>query len=187
MKIILDSNRYVKRDVDPADLQVEKYADRSEVQSGDVYSYRIVVRNTSTKTLNFLEVDDVLDFTRLSIVDIGGGMMTGQGIRWNVRSLNASEFLTFRYSVRVTDNVAHGDVIYNMTKARADDVREKYAYNQVYVVKVMPQTGTLASLPSEERFISPLQNTVGQGVLTLFATIITMGTAAGGIFTRRFL
>ncbi|MEK7218286.1 MAG: hypothetical protein AAB728_02370 [Patescibacteria group bacterium] len=188
IKIIAQS-RLAKKEKEPVELVIDKSSDRGEVQGGDVYTYTISVRNISKRTAMNVAVNDYFDQQRLIVLDTDGGQLTYEGIRWVIPSVKASELVTFRYHVRLTQNVQHGDLVHNTSIVRAEEAPERIAYNDVRVIKVMPQTGTYAMAESAAAYLRPLQSGTSAGTipLTVLLTFMTLGTAVGGTITKRWL
>ncbi len=183
-QIILNS-RVVKKD--PPQLNLEKFADRAEAQGGDIYTYTIIVRNVSKQDAHDVSIDDEMDFDKLSVLDTDGGVLTDTGIQWNVPLLEAGKDLRLHYRVRLTENVTQGEIIPNNSVVRATDVDDLYASYDVRVITLMPQTGTMTAMLSESRFVRPLDTSAGASLMTIMATLLGLGFAAGNVFVKRWI
>ncbi|OGJ71071.1 hypothetical protein A3H22_04450 [Candidatus Peribacteria bacterium RIFCSPLOWO2_12_FULL_55_15] len=88
---------------------VERTSNQQEVFPGSVVRYTIIVRHTSLRCL----LSNLVLWNRLSsgtvVLDAGGGVFDGNGIRWNIPRIDPGTLHRISYNVRVPLSFSHGN------------------------------------------------------------------------------
>ncbi len=176
-----------------ASVTVQKFADRTEVRSGEQVYYTITIRNNSDETAEDLEVVDLFPAHMLSLSNTAGAESVAGGIRWRISKLLEGETRTITYSAAVAGGLTQGTVIQNTVGVRGDNVEPSYANATVTVASnfVTPQTGLndgTGPLENTRRFLSPFGNSAaGAGLPAgMWASLLLTGLSAGGWIARKY-
>ncbi len=120
-------------------VDIEKSADRYEVQPGDIVSYTVTVRNTSQAVIRDLEVSDDLP-SLVTVIDAGGGDQNGNELKRDTSEVEAGGLRTWTYRVRISSDARHGDIITNTAILESSCGTDR-ASATVRVLEELPQTG----------------------------------------------
>lgn len=185
-------------------VNIEKNSDRNEAMPGDRVFYTIIVRNlSSSKSTGTLTVEDMLSGGDITIEDTAGGTVVGEDrIRWTISSLVPEGVFQRHYSVRMGSNLTHGRTISNIATVVGDDIRGTLSASEsVRIIESGPDTGVggfAMSMIEKENFLkiwpkksvesaAASEKQPTQSPAAPWASLATLGTAAGGFFGRKFL
>ena len=107
------------------DVEVIKEGDKTVVQ-GEVVNYTITVKNHTDKKLEGIEVKDVLDDTKLDLIEYKTephGTLDGNTIKWYV-DIEANNEVKIEFSVKVKTSVAPETKIENSAIANGEESEE---------------------------------------------------------------
>ncbi len=131
-------------------LALAQNADQAERQTGTRVVYTITVRNTSAVPLSTVTVQALLP-PPLFVTNVGGGVISGNTLTWNITSLLPGATRTFTYRASVRTTAKDGDVISTIAQVSSPSLSTPLATTtDIRVVGRMPMTG------AEDRFFEPL-------------------------------
>ena len=177
---------------DNATVYLSKQADRYEAQPGDLVTFTVTLRNTSSTEARNLVVEDIFPEDKMSISDYGNGVNSGNMIRWNIDRLSPNETRTLTYRARLASYLRHGTVVNNTVRLSGGNLASfPSASSDIHIVQYLPQTGI-------DAFTSPLAGTTAllqkAGVpvsesmpAIVWSSFILLCMGLGGRLSRRFL
>lgn len=172
-------------------LSVEKTADRSEAQVGDMVRYTVTVRNIGGQTANGVTVTDTPDVCAV-VVDPGGGAVNGNGVRWEIGSLGGGQSRSFGYSVRLMPSSAQR--VSNVVRAESSNCGGTQAVAVVGIIRELPQTGGMGGIAggSVEHLrkmggvkSGELKVESGKWGWVLMLGMLGVGAGVGGVMVQR--
>lgn len=123
----------------PALLQLSQAADKSEVRPGSVVTFTVTARNEGDLTARNITIVSALD-DGIEIESVGGGKMKGSTVTWQVPQLLARDRWQAVYTVRVSEDVAHGSRIAASVSAVVNG-KESSIETALNVVDRLPSAG----------------------------------------------
>ncbi len=152
----------------------------------------MTVRNTSNVPAYNVSVEDTFPAHQMSIGDAGGGIVSGDRIRWTVGTLSANETRTFTYNGTLRSSLRQGDVVQNNVRVTADNIGAvPNAVASVRIIQILPATGAgfTGPLSTVGAMLRPFGSTSSPAAIPsiLWLSIALMGLAAGGGLGKRFL
>jgi|GEM_PF-2517776 uncharacterized repeat protein (TIGR01451 family) len=143
-----DSTRDWNNERQSGAIQLSKKASRQEAKPGETISYTVNVQNRGNEAIRNVRVDDRFDTSKQKVINAGGGLVTDFGIRWVIPSLDPSERWVARYSTRLNESAAQGDILPNTVTITSEDLvniptSQLRSNSQIRVVDgyIIPQTG----------------------------------------------
>jgi len=177
----------------PATLNVDKSADRREVQPGSIVTYTVTIRNTSLYTASDIKVEDSYTAGSFAVEDAAGGNVLGNTINWNIPALGPNATRVIRYRVRIAQTMRHGQMISNSVVVHSPDLSGSPSdVENINVIEHLPQTGIsgfLGALGDTDSTIRPhARGADGNPYslpLLIWTNIIAIGMSGGWLFGRK--
>lgn len=169
----------VENPIPGTDAQVEKTADVSAVQAGDIVEYTVVVKNTGDATIQSYTVVDDYPENLVTIEFADGGTVADGKIVWVGSGLAGGATDTYTYSVRVKDGVADGTLINNTARlvGLAETALAVVTVDNLFLP--FTPTGGTGAVTTESPF---LPYTGGHSLALLLS--LAAAAAAGGALRR---
>ena len=163
-------------------------------------TYTINVRNDNGQSSDEVTVEDSVDSGNMTIVDAGGGAVSGNTIRWSLGRLEGNGTRSFTYRLRLGYDLHQGDSIVNHVRVQGQGGARLSEQSAVLrIIEHLPQTGVLGSLlkpPSQylrewkagsNDMSAQAQQASSFTITVFFLTLIGMGVATGSMIAKQFL
>ncbi len=175
-----------------ATLFLTKQSDRTEAGPGEDVYFSITIRNVSNAIARNVVVVDNFVSSRMSVAEVGAGLVSGDRITWSIGQLSPNETRTFTYRGKLSPNLAHGDDVLNTVQASGENLSAipRASVNiRVSRNQPLPPTGltdNTGPLENTGRFLRPLGGTAAATPAVMWTSLALMGVAVGGRFGRRY-
>lgn len=128
------------------DVLVYKNADRSEVHPGENVHYTVSVRNTTSRPLYNVLVEDRMDSPYIRVTNAQYGETDGNRISWVVPVLEPGQDWTVGYDAKVEYRAPHGVSIPNIVTVSGQGMKtvslqERVHTSHIGVISNLPPTG----------------------------------------------
>jgi uncharacterized repeat protein (TIGR01451 family) len=90
------------------DMQIVKSADRTAADPGDIITYTLTWTNVGEGASQGFKVVDDFDDTYLTVVDAGGGSVSGTTIAWSFAHAEPGESGSLTYKLQVDEEMPNG-------------------------------------------------------------------------------
>jgi len=134
-----ESTRIVGNTPSGTGLSLQKQANRSEANPGDTVTYTLTVRNGDNVPVNNLAIIDTFNPSQVSVLDLGGGVVIGNTITWEIGSLAANQTRVISYRMQLSSALRSGDTVRNTAVLPGGQI----AVNDIHIVTQLPKTGIM--------------------------------------------
>lgn len=129
-------------------LQLDKTADVKIVSPGDLVTYTLQYANTGNTTASDPVLEDAIPRGATFVSATGGGVFSGNSVRWSLPYLAVGEQGSVSLVVAVNGDVANGDYIDNVATLDSPDAFAVSASDEV-LVSLLPRLGITKTTGNE--------------------------------------